>query len=251
MNDCWTVLGLDASADERSIKRQYARLLKVHRPDADPEGFQRLREAYEAALRGTRHAAPPAQPLAQAAPTQWQPLPSPTAPFEPAPPASVFDERCLDELCEYMADGDSPGFIDCLDRWLAQPWLAGLDQRSDFQARLMNLFNEQPRWAVGMWDYCCQRFGWGANSVPEPALWARLVARSNRLRWNDSPQEPPKSERPRARMGTRLLFAGVVCAGWFASGAPMPSVSQQTLHELGQAATWVGVIMLVARKLQR
>lgn len=47
---CWVVLGLPEDADKRSIKRQYASLLKQHRPDEDPEGFQRLREAYEQAL---------------------------------------------------------------------------------------------------------------------------------------------------------------------------------------------------------
>lgn len=47
---CWTVLGLPASSDARNIKRQYARLLKITRPDEDPAAFQRLREAYEQAL---------------------------------------------------------------------------------------------------------------------------------------------------------------------------------------------------------
>lgn len=47
---CWNVLGLAPDADSRTIKRQYAALLKKTRPDDDPEGFQRLREAYEAAL---------------------------------------------------------------------------------------------------------------------------------------------------------------------------------------------------------
>ena len=47
---CWNVLGLMPDADSRAIKRQYAALLKKTRPDDDPEGFQRLREAYEAAL---------------------------------------------------------------------------------------------------------------------------------------------------------------------------------------------------------
>ncbi|MFJ4193443.1 J domain-containing protein [Pseudomonas sp. NPDC089534] len=47
---CWTVLGLTADADVRTIKRQYAVLLKQTRPDDDPEGFQQLRDAYEQAL---------------------------------------------------------------------------------------------------------------------------------------------------------------------------------------------------------
>ena len=48
--NCWTILGLRADADERAIKRSYAALLKVHRPDEDLDAFQRLRGAYEQAL---------------------------------------------------------------------------------------------------------------------------------------------------------------------------------------------------------
>ncbi|NVZ21511.1 J domain-containing protein [Pseudomonas costantinii] len=55
---CWEVLGLNADADTRSIKRRYAVLLKQHRPDEDPTGFQRLREAYEHALQWSRSDAP-------------------------------------------------------------------------------------------------------------------------------------------------------------------------------------------------
>jgi hypothetical protein len=43
-------LGLDTDADERTIKRAYASKLKTTRPDTDPEGFQALNEAYQAAL---------------------------------------------------------------------------------------------------------------------------------------------------------------------------------------------------------
>ena len=44
------VLGLPDDADERAIKRAYAKLLKTTRPDEDPEGFQRLHDAYRYAL---------------------------------------------------------------------------------------------------------------------------------------------------------------------------------------------------------
>ena len=43
-------LDLDENADERAVKRAYAGLLRKHRPDEDPAGFQRLNEAYQAAL---------------------------------------------------------------------------------------------------------------------------------------------------------------------------------------------------------
>ncbi|WP_395794969.1 hypothetical protein [Aquimonas sp.] len=46
----WQVLGIEPSEDTRAIKQAYARALKQTRPDADPEGYQRLRECYEWAL---------------------------------------------------------------------------------------------------------------------------------------------------------------------------------------------------------
>lgn len=48
------LLGLPDDADERAIKRAYAAKLKTTRPDEDPEGFQRLHEAYQAALAWVR-----------------------------------------------------------------------------------------------------------------------------------------------------------------------------------------------------
>jgi hypothetical protein len=56
MFDPWSLLGLDPhTATERDVRGAYARLLKKYRPDQDPEGFQRLRQAYEAALEWARN----------------------------------------------------------------------------------------------------------------------------------------------------------------------------------------------------
>jgi hypothetical protein len=40
-------LGLEADADADTARRAYLRLIKVRKPETDPEGFQRAREAYE------------------------------------------------------------------------------------------------------------------------------------------------------------------------------------------------------------
>ena len=44
------ILEIDENADEAVIKKSYKKLLPVYNPEDDPEGFKRLREAYETAL---------------------------------------------------------------------------------------------------------------------------------------------------------------------------------------------------------
>ncbi len=51
MQSPWQILELNPDiATEKEVKVAYSRLIKLHRPDSDPEGFQRVREAYEIAL---------------------------------------------------------------------------------------------------------------------------------------------------------------------------------------------------------
>lgn len=46
----WETLGIEATTDERAIKRAYAKQLKTFRPDEDPAYFQKLREARDDAI---------------------------------------------------------------------------------------------------------------------------------------------------------------------------------------------------------
>ncbi len=55
--NCWSVLDIERTEDIGLIRRAYARLLKQHNPEDDPEGFQRLRQAYDAAVRWAEAAA--------------------------------------------------------------------------------------------------------------------------------------------------------------------------------------------------
>lgn len=51
VKDAWQILGLEPDSTLAQVKANYARLLRQHRPDVDPEGFRELRDAYEV-LRG-------------------------------------------------------------------------------------------------------------------------------------------------------------------------------------------------------
>jgi tetratricopeptide (TPR) repeat protein len=48
--DCFEILGIEETKDERKIKRAYSKLLVEHSPEKDPEGFKNLRAAYEQAI---------------------------------------------------------------------------------------------------------------------------------------------------------------------------------------------------------
>ncbi|MUG46196.1 J domain-containing protein [Paenibacillus woosongensis] len=47
----WEILGVEQTYDTSVIRRAYAKLLKIHHPEDDPEGYQRLREAYDRAMK--------------------------------------------------------------------------------------------------------------------------------------------------------------------------------------------------------
>ncbi|MDE1959735.1 MAG: J domain-containing protein [Xanthomonadaceae bacterium] len=92
MSAALTHLGLAPGADEAAIKQAYARRLRDVRPDTDPVGFQRLNEAYRAALAQCRQRSGVAIPSRGSAPGRMagepgpDPSPDESAPRAPADP---------------------------------------------------------------------------------------------------------------------------------------------------------------------
>ncbi len=67
ISDALATLGLESGATSRDARKAYLRLIKVHKPETDPEGFAKVREAYDTLKkRLPRNAVPEPGPLSGA-----------------------------------------------------------------------------------------------------------------------------------------------------------------------------------------
>lgn len=51
----WNTLEIEPTDNISVIKKAYAKLLKIHHPEDDPEGYQRLREAFDQAVKSAKN----------------------------------------------------------------------------------------------------------------------------------------------------------------------------------------------------
>ncbi|MBA7933404.1 J domain-containing protein [Klebsiella sp. RHBSTW-00215] len=136
--NCWEILGLAPGAGEREIKRRFAQLVKVNRPEDDPQAYQRLRDAYEQALAFTddHSSQPNVEPCATAG---VRPLVLPrVTPVSPPPP--VIRENGWADVLEllFVENQRQP---EAADSQLEQAMVAlvafDLQSRLEFETTLM------------------------------------------------------------------------------------------------------------------
>lgn len=129
----------EADLDERAIKRRYALLLKENRPEDDPDGFQRLREAYEQALLRVR-----AGKCEEAAGN--------VAPPEPEGPTHVRAE--FSQMQPYFQDPTEAS----LDQALAHVKAQG--QQAEFEQALLEACLKDRRGSILMARWALDRLEW-------------------------------------------------------------------------------------------
>ena len=180
----WQMLGLAPDADERSIKRAYARLLKVHRPDENPDEFQRLRQAYEATMAEAQWRAqadeevscvsldvseptPDSSPIAQA-PALVIPLDGIDAPTPISPP-----QPSLDQMQQWLAEGRDRQVMDGLRVWLASDWLLPFERRQHFEQSVLDWLESAQGWSPAFSMGCARSWG---GMKPRPRCLVNIGA---------------------------------------------------------------------------
>ena len=160
----WDALGLSPTRDADAVRRAYRAHLKVVGPDRDPEGFQRLRAAYDAVLAEV-----------DAAGTS-------TMPAEDADTDASLP-RVLERLEAHRSAGDERGAIGVVDTALAAlpPGSVALERLED---ALLDDVALSRTLSAGLFRHLVMRFDWhdaqgrAARGDPErhAVLEDRLVA---------------------------------------------------------------------------
>lgn len=100
--DPYAVLGVSRDASPQDVRSAYRRKLREHRPESDPEGFQRVRQAYEVLREGGFEYEPVAP-----APDPLPREPLEAGPVDPRPDAAAAPWRDREGLRDVLRNLDA------------------------------------------------------------------------------------------------------------------------------------------------
>lgn len=170
----WQALGISPTREIGDIRRAYAARLKECHPEENPEGFQRLRGAYEAALRAARGAADTAgslrpsgvkEPVAEV-----QPSASMSGAISSQPPEEDvrhFEGAVgrLEQLLKTPGQSDPTTLEAALNAVLDSPGALHVGTWSVLDRRLARLLVETVPKSDPILDTVVQRLGWARADV--------------------------------------------------------------------------------------
>ena len=184
----WNELGIEPTTDSRAIKRAYAARLKQVHPEDDPEGFQRLRKAYEDALEHANGRLRPVGPLVS-------PPPEETPPPKRSKPRVPFRARSVPHR---RGNRTGPPPI-IATRGAGPEKTDGMPRGRDAVARLQNLYAEQGEEAAIelLHELCSESASWSVDDRErfardlakwlgsfEPVRWPLFMAADEHFNWS-------------------------------------------------------------------
>jgi hypothetical protein len=246
----WNELGIAPSRDAREIKLAYAAKLKQVNPEDDPEGFQRLRTAYERATAlATRAAKLDASKVAQADPetstvsafqspasivVSAPPIPTQSSTPTPRPSSSLADTAAA--LCQHWIRTPLGQRRAALAHSLASLESEQLDYQLSLQQALARQVLAQVGHYLPLVPLLDERYGWsesqrrlGGDPVVAELL-ERYAARQWRLQF-----ESARDENARRRLDALELLANeprIASFKFFARRSKNLGVMRQLLQAL-------------------
>jgi len=192
------LLGVGRDADEREIRRAYTAKLRHTRPDDDPEGFQRLHEAYQRLLQIRRHqanqqpvvtvtsveptAAPPVAPAAEPRPMSM--------PVIRAEPVIVPQHMDIDAFCSEAFERAATGDDHTLSAWLQeQPAFWSFRAKADIGQQLVRrLYRDEPAMPTNCLHVLLNFFDLDHVHAGHNALALQRLSRRSQLAWELMPE---------------------------------------------------------------
>lgn len=181
----WAELGIEQTADRSTLRQAYAARLKQVRPEVDPEGFQRLRIAYEEALRlGQGVAEQPSSNGESAAPPVPQTAADPEVEVSPAPP--IFQTAV--EVLERLLKASTHEHAKLLAAELSQEGRETLDFQASLQRAFSRLLLHHFERFHQLVPLFIERCDWthGNDVLEEGSVVSELLARSKAREWRTS-----------------------------------------------------------------
>ncbi|QHQ16484.1 J domain-containing protein [Pectobacterium parmentieri] len=164
----WQVLGIAPTHDEAEIRRAYAQQLKTHRPDRDPEGYQRLREAFDSAKQQVQGGATPI--LIDILPQSQPPVAEAAFPLA----KTFYTSEEMQALAHQLVNTEMVGIVAMKRLWTKIASQGSLLQQQQFHQHLAAALSEEQGLTEGLLERVSGLLTWGIDEydyshiIPEP-----------------------------------------------------------------------------------